>query len=206
MKGLTLRSVVVLFALCFCMIGVASADTTEITVNFPSDNTFYCSATNGCGFMGGNGGLSQPMWTVGDTVTETFFTGQPFVNDLTANWGVVNGYGGSPGTFYENDVYINGILVAAFVLGDCNYCDTLLTVGGTVNFANIYGGGVYNLSIVLAQTAGQNLGSEWFSTTTAAGGPSTNIFSTEVPEPSSLALFGSGILGIAGVVRRKLGL
>jgi len=204
MNRRTLRSVLVLFALCFCMIGVASADS-GITVNFPSNNTFYCSATNGCGFMGGNGGLSQPMWTTGDTVTETFFTGQTFVDDLTANWGVVDFYGNSPGSVYENDVYINGIFVASFFLGDCNFCSTLYTVTGTVNFAPIFGDGTYNLSIVLAQTAAGGAGSEWFSTTNSNGGASTAILSP-APEPGSLALFGSGILGIAGVMRRKLGL
>jgi len=39
---------------------------------------------------------------------------------------------------------------------------------------------------------------------TILGGSTTTTSSTSVPEPSSIMLFGSGILGLAGVLRRKL--
>ena len=39
---------------------------------------------------------------------------------------------------------------------------------------------------------------------TVLGGTSTTTGGTTVPEPSSIMLFGSGILGLAGVLRRKL--
>jgi len=173
------------------------------TVNFPSDTTFFCSQTNPpCDFMGNNGGLTQPMWTAGDFITETFFFSNSYVDDLTANWGVVDFYGGIPGALYENDVYINGVFVAYFLLQDCDYCSTLYTVTGTVNFAPIYGYGAYNLTVVLAQTAPGGAGSEWFSVLNSNGQPSTAIFSPS-PEPSSILLLGSGMLGFAAVVRRK---
>jgi hypothetical protein len=34
---------------------------------------------------------------------------------------------------------------------------------------------------------------------------SVDISITPIPEPSSLALFGTGLIGIAGLIRRKLG-
>lgn len=196
-----MRKVLLLVTLCLLAVGVSYADS-GITVNYPSDNTYYCSATNGCGFMGANGGLSVPMWTTGDYITETFVTGQSEVSLLKANWGVVNSYGGAPGTFYENDIYLNGVFIGLFYLGDCDYCGTLMTIGGAAQFAPIVGNGTYTLRIELAQTADPGLGSEQFSTLTANGGASTAFLGT--PEPSSIALLGSGILGLAGVLRRRL--
>jgi len=184
----------------FLAVSAVYADT-GVTVNFPSDTSFYCSATNGCGFIGSNGGVTAAMWTTGDFVTETFFTGQWGVNDLSAGFGVVDYYGGVPGATYENDVYINGTLVGYFLLPDCDFCGTLYTVSGTVYFPEIYGQGTYNLSIVLAQTAATGAGSEWFSSTTTDGSPSTALLST--PEPGSMTLLGTGVLGVVGFLRRK---
>lgn len=203
MKRSVLTGAFVVMALCLLAAGSAFADA-GFTVPFPSNNTFYCSQTNPpCDFMGNNGGLTQPMWTTGDFITETFFFSDTYVNDLTANWGVVDDFGGLPGAVYQNDVYINGVWVGYFFLDDCNYCKTLYTVTGTVDFAPIYGYGAYNLTIELAQTTPPGLGSEWFSVLNSAGEPSTAIFSP-TPEPSSILLLGSGLLGIVSVVRRKL--
>ncbi|HME56736.1 MAG TPA: PEP-CTERM sorting domain-containing protein [Terracidiphilus sp.] len=203
MRRLFSLSALVVFALCLLASGTAFANA-GFAVPFPSNNTFYCSQTNPpCDFMGNNGGLTQPMWTTGDFITETFFFSADGVNDLTANWGVVDYYGGNPGATYKNDVYINGVYVAYFLLTDCGYCKTLYTVTGTVDFAPIYGFGSYNLSVVLAQTAAGGAGSEWFSVLNSSGQASTAIFSA-TPEPSSILLLGSGLLGIAGIVRRKL--
>jgi hypothetical protein len=39
---------------------------------FPSDSTFYSSATNGTGFFVDHAGNSLPMWTMNDYVSQTF--------------------------------------------------------------------------------------------------------------------------------------
>ena len=203
MRRPTFLGAFAVMALCLLASGAAFADL-GFLVPFPSNNTFYCSQTNPpCDFMGNNGGLTKPMWTAGDFITETFFSSALFVSDLEANWGVVDDYGGIRGAVYENDVYINGVLVGYFMLPDCGYCKTLYTVTGTVDFGPIYGSGSYNLSIVLHQTAAGGAGSEWFSVLNSSGAPSTAFFSY-TPEPSSILLLGSGLIGIAGVVRRKL--
>ena len=201
-----MRRTLCTLALILLAIGIAYGNS-AITVNFPSDNSYYCSASNGCDFIGNNGVLTASMWTTGDYVTETFVTGQPFVNELTVNFGAVDNYGtpfdGVPGLTYENDVYINGVEVGMFELEDCSFCRTLVNIYGTVDFDPIYGSGTYTVSILLAQTADDGYGSQWFSIDNGLGEDSTVTLSS-IPEPGSILLLGSGVLGIAGVLRRKL--
>lgn len=48
-----------------------------------------------------------------------------------------------------------------------------------------------------------NTGTEFFNGTVMIGGGDTTIVGS-VPEPSSIALFGTGMVGLAGMLRRKL--
>lgn len=197
-----MRNICFLLTLCILAFGVAYG--ADVTVDFPSATTYYCSASNGCGYM--TGGTSAPMWTTGDFITETFVTGQSMVTDLSVNFGIYDDYSGNPGATYEDDVFVNGIFVGSFLLPDCTTgcggTPAFADVTGTVNFAAIFGAGTYNISIVLADTAPAHGGSQWFSTTTVESLASTATLST--PEPGSLMLLGSGVFGMLGFLRRKL--
>lgn len=180
--------------------GMAFANS-GVLVNFPSDNTWYSTGSNGSDFFGNNGGLSAPMGTAGDYLSETFVTGQTFVNSLTVDWTVVDYFGNNPGVSYENDIYLNGTFVGFFLVDDCGFCANLSPITGSVSFNPIYGFGTYNLSVVLSQTAPGNGGSEWFTEFNAAGSQATALLGT--PEPGSIALLGSGLIGLANMLRRK---
>ncbi len=217
MKNMSLRSVALVATLCLLAVGLASANNmstlkpvgqtkppaiNDITVNepFPTAGDAYCSATNGCGNIPA-GGQTAFQWTAGDFVTSAVFTlPTTAVTDLTANW-IFQDFlgGGNTETWY---VYVNGTAVAQAILPDDNYNGDYLTVTGTVNFAAIAPvAGGYQVSLVLQNTVPGGGGSAAW----ADGGITGLSYSNAVPEPGSLMLFGSGAIGLAGLLRRKLG-
>jgi len=219
MKDLSLRSVALAVALCFLVVGMASASavvpirpvssneslTSNGVVNvnepFPTAGDAYVS-DNGNGNIPA-GGQTGYMWTAGDYVISSIFV-LPTTNvtDLTANW-IFQDYlgGGNNETF---SVLVNNVPVATATIFDCNYCGTYGTVNGTVTFAPIgpMGGG-YTVELVLQNTVPLGGGSvAW-----ADGGITGLSYNTStVPEPGSMILFGSGVVGLAGLLRRKLSL
>ncbi len=197
MTRLNVRAVLLLVAISCFAVGLAHAD---VTVTFPSDNSFSCNI-GACDFMGNLGHQSEPLFTQGDFVTEIFFTGQPTVNGLAYDFFLIDNLGGNSGAQYENDVYINNTLVGSFLVADCGYCGTEMEFSGVFSFGAIEGDGTYALSIVLGQTVPPGDGNETFispgSATLQSGGGGTT------PEPGTLALLGSGVVGLAGWIRRK---
>lgn len=185
MKKMFLRSAIVLFALCFISVGAVQA--TQLNYTFPSLGAFYFSATNGSGFVTSYGPMPS-MWTAGDFVTQTYFGGPASADSAAFNFFVSDTLDG-----YTEDVlvYINGVGIAGFTVPDVGGVKTLLTGSGIVPFSPINGGGTYNYSFVLQDTI-------------PGGGGSVSFYAT--PEPGSIALFGSGILGLAGVLRRRFGM
>lgn len=183
MKRAFLQRFIVLFALCFLAAGVAHAS--ELTFPFPTPGAFYFSATEGSGFATSFGPMPA-MWTAGDFVTQTFFGGPEVADSASFDFYLKDYLGnGSTETVY---IFLNGNAVAQFVVPDDNFQGQIFHLSGVVPFADITGGGTYNYSFVLQDTI-------------PGGNGSIAFFAT--PEPGSIALFGSGLLGLAGVLRRK---
>ncbi len=197
MRCLNVRVVLLLVAIFCFAVGVAYAD---VAVTFPSNNSFYCTAAGGCDFVGNNGGQTGFFFTSGDFVTEIFFTGQTSITGLSYDFFYLDDLGGNPGAQYENDVYVNNTLVGSFLVPDCGYCNTTMEASGAFSFGSLEGDGTYALSIVLAQTVPSGDGSYAFlapgTAVLQSGGGTT-------PEPGTLVLLGSGIVGLAGWIRRK---
>jgi hypothetical protein len=206
------KTLLLIVALCFLTFGVAGASNlptfTDRQIspsdvmypgNFPTAGDAYCSATNGCGNIPA-GGQTAYMWTRGDYVVSSLFTntGITSATDLTVNFLFQNYMGG--GNTETVNYYINGVAVAFFVAPDCNYCGTDYLVSGTVQFADIAPvGGGYTLEMILQNTIPPGGGSIAF-----LDGGTFTLSGTSTPEPSSIMLFGSGVLGLASVLRRKL--
>jgi hypothetical protein len=217
MKNQSLRRVALLVALCFLAVGMASANNISIlskfspspltsasvvNVNepFPTAGDAYCSATNGCGTIPA-GGQTASMWTTGDFVISSIFVlNTNSVTDLTADWSVQDFLGnGNTETWFA---LVNGVTVAQVVLPDDAFNGDILNITGTVNFAGIAPvGGGYQVELVLQNTVPFGGGSAaWLDG--GITGLSYNVNTT--PEPGTIVLFGSGAIGLAGLLRRKL--
>jgi hypothetical protein len=179
--------------------GSALASDVTTTVPFPAAGDAYYSATNGSGTIP-VGGMTAYQWTAGDWVESAIFTlPTTSVTDLTADW-IFQDYLGGGNTETWN-AYVNGQLVGFTTLPDCDYCGTNYTVTGTVNFAGIAPvAGGYQIELILQNTVPGGGGSvAWVD-----GGTTGLSYASAIPEPGSVALLGLGLVGLSGMLRRKL--
>jgi hypothetical protein len=129
--------------------------------------------------------------TASGTLTATLVSGSEYL--VTSISGMQNGASMTllaPGTFGGND---NEIFSTKPFVDESGVGFTLS--GGTINY-NVYYDPITATSMECNSSQG---------TCSALGsGVAIRGTLTEVPEPASLMLFGSGLLGLAGVARRKL--
>jgi PEP-CTERM motif len=221
MKSLTMRNVALVVALCFLVVGMASATAISslkplpsntnqphsngvafTNVPFPTAGDAYCSVTNGCGTIPSGGQTAFQFDATDFVISSTFVLPTTSVTDITANWNFQDFLGnGNTETWF---VFVNGIAVAQTTLPDDGSKGDILNVGSSVTFAGIAPvAGGYQVELVLQNTVPFGGGSvAWLD-----GGITSLSYNTStVPEPGSMIMFGSGVVGLAGLLRRKLSL
>ena len=194
--------------------GLPNPSTIYGSVGFPTSPDWNCGATGiVCGTASWSYyGTSYNMWGQYTDYVESYGFNPGFgsMTDLTANWTFRNDLAAGQYTVFDALVYggngWNDVGYVYWTDPSCNYCGETVYVSGTVNFADIppsglYGNDYWLLLQQISPTIAPGLGSiAWYN-----GGVTGVSGEGRTPEPASLMLLGSGLLGLGGVIRRRLG-
>lgn len=210
------RSKTILLAALFALVLSASAFADTTLYSQAYDNNGYLNASQNDSGLG-NFATTYDNWNINPgglyTVNEVKFTGGYFNGNPGGITGwTVNVYfdnGGQPGTLQHTD-HISG-----------NGNETLL--GGNIYTYDLSGLGFQELSNVpywlsvvpdlnfppqwglATGTGGDGIGyQDYFGQRQQIGDSAFTLIGTAVPEPGTLVMLGTGVLGLAGAIRRKL--
>ena len=145
-------------------------------------------------FSGGTGTQANPFtWGPGGSVSVTTGGSAQTINGVSVAAGTALFTGSFSGTETATFNDSIAVLVGPFVLGSVN--SNLLTALGMGSQTTFRGSLSANLAITGFSANGLP---------TAANLSSGDLTISNTPEPGTLALFGSGLLGIAGLARRYM--
>ena len=179
------------------MFAAAGSALASVTVPFPQDSSTYFSATNGGGTIGGNGGETEFMWSVGDYVDDSYIdTGFASAGRIYGSFDIFNLMGGAADAMRVG-VFVNGVLVGSVSVPECSYCGERQTYSYDFSFGPTAGDD-YVLRYVLGDTRAGGDGSLKF-----YGGSRTTLDLGVVPEPATWAMMIAGFGLVGSALRRR---
>ena len=177
-----------------------------VEVTLVNSSTVTIEFTAASGFIFHNAGVGWNNDTAGTSTSITSFTGVGGLGSLTLGGGIgadsqnFDGFGSGAGGFDFSAAGGNG--------SSTGFTDVLITITGTgltlADFEGTSGTGNHFAAQVAPYPNTSGLCTGWVADVGPNGTASNADCTTTVPEPGSLMLFGTGLLGLAGFIRRRL--